>query len=121
MHTFDFTQITALNYALALALYLWAFWGAYVLVMGLYRAHLNNKLTPLTTALGLPFVIFGIVVDVLANIFIATIIFLEIPKELLVTTRLARHNTSGSGWRKDIATYICSNLLDVFDPSGDHC
>lgn len=121
MHTFDFTQITALDYALALVIYLWLFWGAYVLVMGIYRAYLNKKLTPLTLTMSFPFVVIGGIMDVLANMFIASFVFLEIPKEFLVTSRLARLNAEGTGWRKDIATFVCSNLLDVFDPNGDHC
>lgn len=104
------------------ALFLWVFWGLYVLVMGLYRAHLDHRLTPVTTVLGLPFVVVGFVVDVLANITLASIAFFEVPREWLVTDRLQRHiRTPTSAWRTRLASWICDHLLDVFDPSGDHC
>ncbi len=45
-----------MNYALYVLAFLWAFWAMYVLVMGIYRAHLAKRLTPVTLALSLPFV-----------------------------------------------------------------
>lgn len=122
MHTFDLTSISLLNFGIALAIYLWIFWGFYVLVMGIYRAYLRKKLNYITLPLSAPFVLVGGALDIFANIFIATFLFLELPQELLVTTRLARHNKlDSSGWRTDIASYICTNLLDVFDPTEEHC
>lgn len=101
---------------------LWVFWGLYVLVMGLYRAHLANRLTRVTTLLGLPFVLAGFTMDVLANLIVATAVFLELPREWLVTDRLQRHiRQPRSAWRTRLATWICDHLLDVFDPKGDHC
>jgi len=111
----------SINYIIIIIIYFWIFWGAYVLVMGIYRAFLNKKLTIFTMLLSAPFVAIGAVLDVFSNIFVATILFLEIPKELLVTTRLSRHNKHSSNWRKHLADYICTNLLDVFDPTEDHC
>jgi hypothetical protein len=102
-------------------LYLWAFWALYVLVMGIYRAHLSKRLNLFTYFMSIPFVIFGIVVDVLANLLIATVVFWEWPRELLVTDRLQRHNRTGNGWRRKLSEKICSDLLDYFDPTGDHC
>lgn len=64
--------------------FLWAFWGMYVLVMGIYRAHLSHRLKGLVLVLSLPFVAIGFLMDVFAK-------------------------------------YICDHLLDVFDPSGNHC
>jgi hypothetical protein len=104
--------------------FLWVFWGLYVLVMGIYRAHLAKRLTPVTTALSLPFVLLGYAMDVLTNITVASLVFLEPPREFLVTTRLQRHIASTyarGGWRKRLATWVCDHLLDVFDPTGDHC
>ena len=104
-----------LMFAGALLAFLWFFWGMFVLVMGIYRAHLAGRLTKVTTILGLPFVIVGYAVDIFSNIFIATFIFAELPHEFMVTTRFVRYNAQpGNNWRKDIATYICENMLDVF-------
>lgn len=109
-----------LQLAAAAALFLWAFWGVYVLVMGLYRAHLAKQLTRPTYVLAAPWLLIGYAMDVLANLVLATLIFLEPPREWLVTDRLQRH-LPHIGWRGNLARWICSHLLDVFDPSGKHC
>lgn len=101
--------------------YLWSFWAVYVLVMGIYRAHISKRLGPVTFCLSLPFVAVGLIMDAFANMTIAALIFCEFPRELLVTARLQRYVGQGAGWRFTIANWVCNNLLDVFDPSGNHC
>lgn len=101
--------------------YLYAFWCAYVLVMGIYRAHLSQRLVGLNKVLALPVVGFGYLMDVAANLFIAPLVFLDRPREALVTARLIRYKRTDTGWRNRLATFICEHLLDVFDPTGDHC
>lgn len=102
--------------------YLWAFWCAYVLVMGIYRAHLSGRLDGLNRVLGLPVVAVGYLMDVLTNVLIAPIVFCDPPREWLVTSRLIRYRDSCPGtWRGQLAAAICDNLLDPFDPTGDHC
>lgn len=111
-----------MTYLLLIPAYLWAFWLAYILVMGLYRAHLNGRLTTLTYSLAMPVLVIGYVMDVIAQYTFATVFFLDLPArgEHLVTDRLKRYS-AGSGWRKSKADWICTNLLDVFDPTGNHC
>lgn len=100
----------------------WLLWALYVMVMGVYRAKLDGRLTPLTTALAAPWLVLGYVVDVAVNFTFASLLFLEPPWELLVTSRLQRHIQAGAGgWRHDLACWICDHLLDVFDPTGHHC
>lgn len=101
--------------------YCWISWGLYVLIMGVYRAHLAKRLNWATILLSLPFLALGYILDVLANIFIASILFLEVPREWFVTTRLQRYNAQKSNWRSKLSKWICDNLLDVFDPTGSHC
>ena len=101
--------------------YLYAFWCAYVLVMGIYRAHLSQRLVGLNKVLALPVVGFGYLMDVAANLFIAPLVFLDWLREALVTARLIRYKRTDTGWRNRLATFICEHLLDVFDPTGDHC
>ena len=102
-------------------LFLTAFWGLYVLVMGLYRAHLDGRLKGINLLLAWPYLLLGAAADILANLTLASIVFLELPHELLVTRRLQRHMKGKAGWRRSLAQYICDHLLDVFDPRGDHC
>lgn len=101
--------------------FLWAFWGLYALIMGLYRAQLAGRLTTSVRILGAPYLIVGYVVDVLCNVTIAAVCFLELPREPLVTTRLSRYIAHGTGWRYRAALWLCSNLLDPLDPRGAHC
>ena len=117
----DSTLIECLIYSTYTLAYLWVFWGFYVLVMGLYRVHLMKKLKGFSAVLAAPFIVVGWCMDLLANVLIAPVVFLELPKELMVTSRLKRYRTYSSGYRYNISSYICENLLDVFDPSGDHC
>ena len=107
-------------YALALPLFLWFFWGMFVLVMGLYRAHLDKRLTKFTYCLSAPWLVIGFGVDVIANLVIAPFVFLDMPQEWVVTTRLKRYIATG-GWRGKLAKTICDHLLDVFDQRGNHC
>jgi hypothetical protein len=102
-------------------LYLWAFWLLYVMVMGFYRAHLAGRLRGLPLVMAAPFIALGWLVDMLANMTIAVIAFLDLPRELLVTSRLQRYIATDTGWRYKLANAICSKLLDPFDPTGNHC
>ena len=103
------------------ALYLWLFWGLYVLVMGLYRAKLDGKLSKPLMVLGAPYLVAGYLMDVAANFVLASILFLEPPRELTLTSRLKRHLKTDIGWRYLVAIAICESLLDPLDPTGRHC
>ena len=108
--------------AAALILSPWILWALYVMVMGIYRAHLDKRLTTVTKVLAAPWVLLGYALDVLVNFTFASLIFAEPPQEWLVTTRLQRHIQAGrGGWRHALAAWICDHLLDVFDPTGNHC
>lgn len=106
--------------------YLYGFWLLYVLVMGFYRAKLQNRLSPLAFVLAMPFILLAFMADLIANLTIASFYFLQWPRHPLelVTDRLSRymHTPEYLGtWRANHAELICTNMLDVFDPSGLHC
>ena len=107
----------------ATALYIYAFWALYVFSMGIYRAQLAGRLKGLNRVLAAPIVLVAVVVDVLANLFIAPFIFGEKPSEWLVTTRLRKIMAQGeaAGTNYKIAKWLCDSVLDPFDPKGDHC
>lgn len=112
----------ALAVALSL-LYTYVFWLLYLVVMGLYRAHLKGQLVGASKLLAYPVVIVGVLVDWLANMVLATIVFQELPGNLkeLVTQRLARYIKEPEGRNQRWAKAICVSLLDPFDPTGAHC
>ena len=89
--------------------------------MGVYRAHLARRLTPMTYTLAMPVVAIGYLMDVASNLTLASLFFLELPREWLVTSRLIRLSRGQDGWRRRLATSIFEHMLDVFDPTGDHC
>jgi hypothetical protein len=88
--------------------------------MALYRAHLNKSLTKLGYVLGLPLLLVGLVIDFIMNVTVFAVLFLELPREWLVTDRLQRHMRH-SGWRFRLAKFICEHLLNFADPTGSHC
>lgn len=102
--------------------FLYVFFALYVLVMGFYRAYLAKRLTVTTKVLAIPWIGVGFVVDLIANMTVATVVFLDLPQELLVTSRLDRYlHEEADSWRGQIASWVCVNLLDYFDPNGRHC
>lgn len=103
-----------------IALKLYAFWMLYLAVMALYRAHLQKALTKIGYVLGLPLLLVGLLVDFVMNITVFSVLFLELPREWLVTGRLQRH-IKQSGWRYSLAKFICEHLLNFADPTGNHC
>ncbi len=77
--------------------------------------------------------IFLAVFDFPVNVFVMTIVCLELPKEWTVTARLKRYHHKYSGfppsqltrlewWRSRVRWYICDRHLDKYDTiTGDHC
>lgn len=115
--------MNALHLVVFTLAYAYCFWLLYVLIAGLYRAHLNRKLTGLTKALSVPPVVIGYAVDLLANYTFATIWFLELPSHPLelVTGRLTRYINGPEGRCRRHATWVCQVMLDPFDPKNQHC
>lgn len=95
---------------------LWVFYPA---VMNLKRVRDSTGLPKGAYILGYPILLIGLVLDAVINIVFMTIIMLELPRELTVTSRLKRHNKAG-GWCGKIAKTFFEPILDPFDPSGNH-
>jgi len=112
--------LTAIVIALCVALVPLT-WVLYLAIMSLYRVKEEHGLSTAAKVLGYPFLALGYLSDFLLNCTVGTVLFLELPKEMLLSPRVARHKLEGTGYRKVVATYICNELLDPFDPSGCHC
>ena len=104
---------------LGIVLSLWTLWVFFLAVMSLQRVRDTAGLTFWCKVFGYPVLFVGLVLDFLCNVFALSLILLEIPKEGTVTARLKRHNQGPDGWRKSVAKWA-EQLLDRFDPSGDH-
>jgi len=61
----------------------------------------------------------GLAMDIALNFILLTVAFVEIPQELLCTSRVKRLKNHGSGWRQLLAAWFCANFLSPFDPK--HC
>lgn len=107
-----------LSWALGAVYALWIF---YLAIMNLSRADQAGQLRPVALVLGLPVLLVGYALDCLVNWLVLTVLLLELPRELTVSDRLSRHLRSFSGWRYQVARWVCVNLLDQFDPTGRHC
>lgn len=102
--------------SLAITYALYVFYAA---VMNIKRVKDMGKLTKLGMAFGYPTLFVGLFLDLLVNVFVMTVILLEIPQELTVTARLKRHHRESTGWRLAVVKFF-EPVLDPLDPSGDH-
>lgn len=92
-------------------------WIFYLAVMSLKRERTNLSRT--AVYLAMPVLILGYVMDVIFNMTVGMVIFLEPPHELLFTSRCKRW-LSQKTWEGSLARWFCRNLLDPFDDGG-HC
>lgn len=98
----------------------WLLYVFYSAVMHFKRARDAGHMGWPMAVLAYPALAVGLVLDAAANVAVCSVLFLELPRELLVTSRLSRH-AKGAGWRAAVARWICQHLLDKLDPSGCHC
>lgn len=101
---------------------LYVLWLFYLAAMSITRAYEGKTLSKPALWLGVPVMVVAVLIDVLVNVFVMTILFLELPRQWLVTQRLSKWCcTERPSWRKTVAKWVCANFLDTFDPSGLHC
>lgn len=97
----------------------WFLWILYTAIMRLKQVRDENKLTVATKIFGYPVLVIGLVLDFTVNVVVASLLFLEIPREFTVSGRLTRLS-SDTGWRAKLATKVRVALLDNIDPAGVH-
>lgn len=107
----------------ALYLFLLTCWGYYIAVMNLMRV--RHQLTPVQKFFAWQVAAPGLLLNWLLTTVVATVIFIDLPRlrEAGLTARLHRYvdDPFEEPWRRALAHWICTNLLDRFDPTGDHC
>jgi len=68
-------------------------------------------------SIGYSFLYTGLVVDMLLNIVVMTVLFIEPPKEILTTSRIKRfYHQPRAGYRHRLAKFFAKNYLLPFDP-----
>ena len=104
-----------LGFCYLLAIATWVF---YLAMMNLYgQRHRMRRIARLHFYALLPV---AFLLDLLLNWIVGTLVFASLPRELMFTTRLIRHQLEG-GWRGVLAEWICTRMLNQFDPTGGHC
>ncbi|MEJ7685610.1 MAG: hypothetical protein WKG52_00670 [Variovorax sp.] len=98
---------------------LYALWIHFLAVMALLDARERQVLTTAAKVPGYPVLGAGLVLDFLGNL-IATFLFVELPREFTVSSRVKRHCRDSKGWRREMATWIRDNWLKPFDRTGGH-
>lgn len=103
---------------------LFIFWLLWIVVMGLSRAKDEGRLTQPVIFFGTAVAYGALVFDVLCNIFICTILFLEVTnyiKEPTLSARV-RRLVFASGWRQKLALWIAVDLINPFsvDQTNPH-
>lgn len=106
---------------LSLILSIYALWVFYVAVMHLKRCRDAGTLSRPALYLGYPVLLVGYLLDVFVQMVPATVLFLDLPREFTLTDRLRRYIAGPEGWRETVAVWMCSHLLNTFDPDGRHC
>lgn len=116
MNEILFVQVAGLAFATYLAFA--AMWLQYLAVMNLKEN--RSKLTVAAKLWAYPMLWIGLLSDALFNFVIGTAVYIELPREILFTSRCNRH-LGDSGWRGTVARWFCRNFMDPFDPAGRHC
>lgn len=111
--------MTLLLTVAAVYLFLLAGWLLYIAIMRLKER--RDQLHPFAKANAyLALVLFGYPWDAVMNLLVC-LAFLRVPRDWLLTGTLKRALATEVGWREATAAWICTHLLNQFDPSGKHC
>lgn len=94
---------------------MYVLWGFFLAVMSLKHARDANRLTMWSARFGAPILYCGYLLDFTVNVAVLTVLLVELPRELLVTSRIKRH-LNDENWRGAMARWIDSELLDPIDP-----
>lgn len=100
---------------------LWSLWILYVAMMNINAVSQVQSLPWQSKLLVYPTVVVFEIVELIANILVCTLIFLDFPQEWTVSERLRRYkrNPERAGWRMLLVKFI-KPMLDPFDPTGPH-
>ena len=92
-------------------------WLFYIAIMHLRMV--RHSLHPVAKVNAYILLFFGLILDFLLNVTVASVLFHEPPKEWLLTERLKRMKREGNAYQRAVAYWICEHLLNQFDDV--HC
>jgi hypothetical protein len=101
---------------------LWALWVFYIAMMNIKRSYILHGDVPWQAKLlVIPTTVVFNIIEFFCNIVLCTIIFLDFPREITVSSRLRRYNSNPNcpKWRLCIVHFV-KPMIDSFDPEGPH-
>ena len=107
-------------YAAYSMLAFWALWVLFLATMNLAQAKAEGKLKGFALWAGYTVLGIGLLVDFIVQITVATVLWLELPREWAVSGRVERLCREGHGYRLTLAMWFRRVLLAPFDRSGGH-
>lgn len=99
---------------------LYLLWFFFLAVINLFRAYKFKTLSKSAKILGYPILVAGALLDFFVNFTFGTLIFIQFPKQMFLTQRMASY-LKLDNWRGKISRFVCTQLLDPFDLNGIHC
>lgn len=97
---------------------LFILWVMFVVVMTMRQLRDVGRLSPFMVNVGISISVIGLVWDVLCNILIVSILFLEFPWEATVSARL-RRLVGDKSWRGLLARWFATVTMNPFCPPND--
>lgn len=94
-------------------------WVFYIAAMGLIPRLRAGTLPRLVRPIAYTAVLLGVLLDALINL-LFSLLLVDLPREWLLTGKLKRLKAAG-GWRGKVAAWVCSDCLNPFDTTGEHC
>lgn len=104
--------------AALLAYGLFLYYLAYVTLIQAKKVGTFDQLRPYVKVICWSILITAGVLDFLFNVIIGSVLFLDIPRELMFTSRCERH-MSKQDWRGSLARWFCRSWLNPF--TANHC
>lgn len=106
-------------YAVGSVAALFILWLLFVVVMTMEQLRDAGRLSPGMIQAGEAIAAVGLVWDVLCNVLVASVIFLEPPSEATVSARLRRLVAGDpAAWRTQLARWFASVLMNPFCPAN---
>ena len=105
-------------YTLYSLLAFWLLWVFFLAVMKLDEE--KGNMHGAVKVVGYFTLAVGLVIDFIVQVLPATLLWLELPRELTVSGRVKRLCASGHGYRYNLAIWFRDHLLAPFDKSGGH-
>ena len=98
---------------------LYGLWIGYLALTNADRVRAAGQMTPVARVLITPaLLVFG-ALDVLVNVTIGSILYLELPRRWTLSQRAASHYRADT-WRGNISRWLGHNVLNAYDRTGDH-